>query len=192
MTSLSDEVVLGGVRRACVHHQREAVLFAHAVTHMGLVHSSATTRRVRPQFEALESAGLLVQSRAHGRVVWGLTAKGKRRLSRSIPPELPEAPQHRVWREAHEFAAREAEHFHGELREAVSEATDLLDTPVSPGPPSAEWVAVGKRLCRAAHRLASARYCLHEWAEPDDATADVAEVWEHELRRVQRSWEVAA
>lgn len=39
---------------------------------------------------------------------------------------------------------------------------------------SKDWYAMSDALNRACSQLASATYCLREWSEPDDATADIA------------------
>jgi hypothetical protein len=40
---------------------------------------------------------------------------------------------------------------------------------------SDEWFVLGERLSAACKRVGSATHCLHEWAEPTDAVADVDE-----------------
>jgi len=55
------------------------------------------------------------------------------------------------------------------MRDAVTEASARLsDTPGSDA-----WFELAERLHRAARRLGSATYCLHEWMEPDDDRADI-------------------
>ncbi len=39
-----------------------------------------------------------------------------------------------------------------------------------------EWLVLGRRLSFECRRLASARYCLHEWPEPDDAERDADDI----------------
>jgi hypothetical protein len=83
--------------------------------------------------------------------------------------DLPESPQHRQWRNARTLAAQEIERFRATMRDAVTEAGALLGS--TPG--SDAWFELAERLHRAARRLGSATYCLHEWMEPDDDRADI-------------------
>lgn len=71
---VSDEVVLAAVERAERHRERkdEGVMMSDIAEHLGFVHGSWTTRRLRPQIDAFIAAGLLVRSRRHGVVVWGI------------------------------------------------------------------------------------------------------------------------
>jgi hypothetical protein len=71
---VSDELVLAAVERAERHRERqdEGVMMGDIVEHLGFVHGSWTTRRLRPQIEAFIAAGLLVRSRRHGVVVCGV------------------------------------------------------------------------------------------------------------------------
>src|SRR5664279_2463756 len=55
------------------------------------------------------------------------------------------------------------------MRAALTEAGAILGS--SPG--SDAWFELAERLQRAARRLGSATYCLHEWMEPDDDRADI-------------------
>jgi hypothetical protein len=171
---IPEGLLLAAVKRADLHQGSDRTGVPHwkVAEHLAFRHTSWTTRRLRPQLEALYAAGMLEQSRHRGIALWQLTGKGRRR---ALPfAELPESP-HRQWREARALAAQEIERFHLDLRDAVEGATDLLDEPVVPGPASAAWFEMGKRLERACWRLGSATYCLHEWAEPDDAHADIDE-----------------
>jgi hypothetical protein len=47
---------------------------------------------------------------------------------------------------------------------------------------------MGNRLHFGCERLASATYCLHEWAEPDDAISDRAE-YSYLMRRDIHRWD---
>ncbi|MGA9876887.1 MAG: hypothetical protein WBQ21_13885, partial [Solirubrobacteraceae bacterium] len=99
---VSDALVLAAVERAERHREREreGVLMSDLVEHLGFVHGSWTTRRLRPQLEALIAAGQLARSRRHGVVVWELTSSGRRRVAQTRKAGgelgLPEAPQHRT------------------------------------------------------------------------------------------------
>jgi hypothetical protein len=175
---VSDVLVLAAVERAERHREREreGVWLPVIVAHLGFVHGSWTTRRLRPQLEALRSAGALSCARRHGLVVWGLTSSGRRRLGRARRAgeagELPESPQHREWRHARAAAAERIEAFRKELRTVLEDAGGLLE---AEGARSDAWFELGERLERVSWRLASATYCLRERPEPDDAKADVDE-----------------
>lgn len=171
-----DELVLAAVERAERHQQRESrgVLLGDIARHLGFVHGSWTTRRLRPQLEALVAAGEMSRDRTHGIVVWGLTSAGSRRLARARRAgevrELPEAPQHRAWRHARAAAGDRIEGFREQVRRAVGEAAGLLDALDTD---SDAWFAAAEGLHSACRRLGSAVYCLWEWQEPNDARADV-------------------
>jgi hypothetical protein len=174
-----DELVLAAVERAARHRARDtsAVPAWAIVDHLGLPRRS---RRVRAQLDALEGAGSLERSRRHGIPMWQLTPAGRQRLTRArhagSVPELPESPQHRAWWQARTLAGQEIERLHLSARDDVEAAADLLDAlvfNVSPRPSSDTWFELGERLALSLRRLGSASYCLSEWAEPDDAHADI-------------------
>nr|MBA3809966.1 hypothetical protein [Solirubrobacterales bacterium] len=66
---------------------------------------------------------------------------------------------------------QEIERFRGRLRACLAEARSLLGA--SEPADSDAWLELGERLQRDCWLLASATHCLHEWAEPDDAHADI-------------------
>jgi hypothetical protein len=170
---VSDDVVLAAVERAERDREREGegVMMSDIAEHLGFVHGSWTTRRLRPQIEAFIAAGLLVRSRRHGVVIWGLTASGSSRVERvGGLVVLPESPQHRVWRRARTLAAERVDQLWEQARGVLEETTDALD---SDGMRSDASFALAERLQTACWQLGSATYCLSEWAEPDDARADV-------------------
>jgi hypothetical protein len=170
---VSDELVLAAVERAERHREREGegVMMSDIAEHLGFVHGSWTTRRLRPQIEAFIAAGLLVRSRRHGVVVWGLTSSGRGRVEpTSGAVGLPESPQHRVWRHARALAAERIDGVCEQASGVLEEAMDALD---SDGVRSDAWFALAERLQSACWQLGSVTYCLSEWAEPDDATPDV-------------------
>jgi hypothetical protein len=170
---VSDELVLAAVERAERHREREGkgVMMSDIAEHLGFVHGSWTTRRLRPQIEAFIAAGLLVRSRRHGVVVWGLTSSGRRHVAREGESVvLPESPQHRVWRHARALAAERIDVVSEQASGVLGEVMDALD---SDGVRSDAWFALAERLQLACWQLGSARYCLSEWAEPDDASPDV-------------------
>jgi hypothetical protein len=82
---------------------------------------------------------------------------------------LPESPQHRHWREARAAATQRIRGFRTALRRALVEAIVLLARNEAD---SHAWSQIGERLTRECSRLSSATYCLHEWVEPSDDTAD--------------------
>jgi hypothetical protein len=170
---VSDELVLAAVGRAERHRERagEGVMMSDIAEHLGFVHGSWTTRRLRPQIEAFIEADLLVRSRRHGVVVWGLTSSGRRRVEQtSGSVGLPESPQHRVWRHARALAAERIDGVCEQASGVLEEAMDALD---SDGVRSDAWFALAERLQSACWQLGSVTYCLSEWPEPDDASADV-------------------
>lgn len=173
---VSDVLVLAAVERAERHREREreGVWLPVIAAHLGFVHGSWTTRRLRPQLQALGSAGALSPARRHGLVVWTLTSAGRRRLGRARRAgelgELPESPQHREWRQARAAAAEQIDGFREQLRTVLEQAGGLLD---AEGTRSDAWFELHECLERVSWRLGSATYCLREWPEPDDAKADV-------------------
>jgi DNA-binding PadR family transcriptional regulator len=155
-------------------HQTNGEPLSRIVNHLGLVHGSWTTRRLRPQLAGLEDAGILASERRRGVLVWKLTDKGRRRLARARRAgqagALPESPQHREWREAHAAAAARRDEFHEQTRRAVEQARDLLDNDQVG---SDDWFELGERLRQGCWLLGSATHCLHEWIEPDDHGPDI-------------------
>ncbi len=170
---VSDEMVLAAVGRAERHREREGdgVMMSDIAEHLGFIHGSWTTRRLRPQIDAFIAAGLLVRSRRHGVVIWGLTSTGRRRVEQaSGAVVLPESPQHRVWRRAQALAAERIDGVCEQASCVLEEAMDALD---SEGVRSDAWFALADRLQSACWQLGSVTYCLSEWPEPDDANPDV-------------------
>jgi len=174
----SAELVLAAIDRA-YRHRRNAdipgVSMADIKAHLGLPHNGATTLRLRPVWQQLETERLIEKLRKGGSVRWRLTRKGRMRLASAKDAhglyELPESPQHARWRTAHTAAGERITDFRHDLRELLGEATALLEA--GGQPPSGEWYELGKRLTDACGRLGSATHCLHEWAEPYDATVDI-------------------
>ena len=56
-------------------------------------------------------------------------------------------------------------------RASLEDAARELDA--QPPPHSDAWLELGEELQQACRRVASASHCLHEWAEPIDARADL-------------------
>ncbi len=172
-----DELVLAAIGRADLHGARDTpgVPVWAIYDHLDYPRRSMRARRVRSQLDALEADGFLERSRRHGVQIWVLTRSGRRRLRRAHlagnVPQLPESPQHRAWHNARTVAAQEIDRFRQSLRESLGEAMSLLDA--EPPADSDAWFELCERLHRAARRLGSASYCLHEWIEPDDERADI-------------------
>ena len=171
-----DVLVLAAIERAERHRRGEnaGVPRSSIAEHLGFVHSSWTTRRLRPQVESLTTAKLLVHSRRHGIVLWALTRNGRRRLAAAVEAgevgELWESPQHRQWRHARTMAAERFEGFREEVRGALDDASGVLD---AASPHSDAWFELAERLQRSCWQLGSAAHCLHEWPEPNDVEADM-------------------
>ncbi len=173
----SDELVLAAVERAARHHARDtpAVPVWAVLEHLDVRRRSVAARHVLTRLDALHTGGWLAASRRHGARTWVLTSSGVERLRRARRRvgvlELPESPQHRAWRTAHTAAAQEIERFRSELRERLADGARLLAAPTPPH--SDAWFELAEQLQRACRRVGSASHCLHEWAEPQDARADV-------------------
>jgi hypothetical protein len=172
----SDELVLAAVERAGRHqaHATAAVPVWSVLDHLAVSRRSAAARHVRARLGALAAGGWLERASRHGVPTWELTSSGMRRLRRARGDGgvalLPEAPQHRAWRNARTAAAEELERFRASLREGLRHAELLLDA--EPPPHSDAWLELAQELQRACRRLASASHCLYEWSEPDDERPD--------------------
>jgi hypothetical protein len=176
-TGPSTELVLAAVERAENHRAGEpaAVPVWTILEHLDVARRSAAARRVRSQLEALCVTGRLACSRRHGVLTWQVTDSGRRQLRRARrsdrAPVLPESPQHRAWRNARAAAGQEIERFRADLHDRLRAAMLLLDA--DPQPRSDAWLGMAEELSRSCRLVASASHCLYEWAEPDDAHADV-------------------
>ncbi len=165
-TEIPDVTVLAAIDRAERHRGRQGVPVWLIFEHLGIPRRS---RRVRAQLQALVEGGSIEQRREHGVDVWVLAPSGRSGLRGAGRVDLPESPQHRQWRNARTLAAQEIERFRVAMGDLATEASALLgDTPGSDA-----WFELAERLQRAARRLGSATYCLHEWMEPDDDRADI-------------------
>lgn len=174
---VSDVLVLAAIDRAQRHNPHgydHGVLWGALVEHLGFAHSSATTLKLRPQVSRLKAAGLVERGKARGYTLWRLTSDGREQLAKARRKRedvtLPEAPQHRQWRNARASAAERIDVIRERLRDTLSDANTLLDS--EQGGDSDSWFALSRRLSTRSSRLASATYCLREWPEPDDARAD--------------------
>lgn len=173
----SDELVLAAIERAECHAMNASgvVLLATVKEHLGLSRSGWSTRQLQPTWERLQAERLIERSRKSSCVVWSLTSRGRTRLDAARRAgtlgTLPESPQHRTWRQAHQAAGERIEGLRNELHRVLGEAASLLDTetPV----PSDAWFELNKHLKHACWQLGSATHCLHEWPAPDDAQPDI-------------------
>lgn len=175
---VNDALVLAAVERAERHHPNRTgagVLLGEVFAHMGFIYNGAATRQLRPRLDALLADGALEHVRRHSIKLWVLTSTGRRRLAqmrrRDGPVLLPESPQHRLWRHTRERAGERIGEYRSELQALVEEASVLLASGTRAR--SDRWLCLAGRLQHAATRLGAAVYCLSEWAEPDDARADV-------------------
>ena len=175
--TVPDSLVLAAIDRAERHKPTRppGVPVWRVYDHLSVAKRSELARHVRAQLDALEAAGSIVRSRRQGVQTWALTSTGRQRLTRARRaghlPALPESPQHRAWRDARTAAAQEIDRFLASVRNGLDEATSLLDA--DPAATSDAWFELGERLHRDCRRVGSATHCLHEWAEPDDARADI-------------------
>jgi hypothetical protein len=175
--SASDELVLAAVERASRHQARDtpAVPVWAILEHLALPRRSAAARDVHVQLGALQAAGLLERTRRHGVPTWALSEAGAAHLQvarrAGVLPALPESPQHRAWQNARTAAAQEIGRFRDSAHARLGRAARLLEAERPPR--SDAWLELAEELQRACRRLASATYCLYEWAEPEDERADV-------------------
>ena len=174
----SDELVLAAVERASHHQARDTpeVPVWTILEHLALPGRSAAAREVRDRLGALRAAGLLDRSRRHSVTTWALSAAGTAHLRvarrAALLPALPESPQHRAWHNARTAAAQEIGRFRESAHERLEQAAGLLEAETTH---SDAWLELAEELQRACRRLASATYCLYEWAEPHDDRADIDE-----------------
>ncbi len=168
---LPDGLILAALARAELQTLRmnaPGVLVANVAEHLGLRRGPGAARRLHPRLRALAAGGLVEALTSQGRRLYALTAQGQRSARRTRYRGA--LPQHRRWREARETAKERISGYRSDVRALLREAAAALATDTTD---SEAWFALGEKLERACSRLASATHCLHEWAEPDDATADI-------------------
>lgn len=169
--------ILAAVERAARHERSDEVATATVVEHLGFEPAKKTIRLLHLRLDGLRNAGSLTRAARDGGDSWVLTSEGREELDQRYEAEevgeLPEAPQHRAWREARVEAAVRLEGFKLAMGTMLEEANELLDQ-ANP-PHSSEWIAMGQRLSPAAWRVGSATHCLYEWVEPEDDFPDVDE-----------------
>jgi hypothetical protein len=173
---VSNAQILAAIHRAEVHDKQDDASRSDIAAHLGFAHNSWTTKRLRPQLDALRAAGQIRDVRRNGLDLLALTAAGRWALEKAQSAGaviLPESPQHRKWRHSSTMAGDRIDGFREALRASMAEVGALLDAEQTP---SDAWFEFGKRLGAECKRLGSATHCLFEWSEPDDARADVDEV----------------
>jgi hypothetical protein len=108
---------------------------ADIAAHLGFAHNSWTTRRLRPQLDALRSAGRVRDVRRYGLNLLALTAAGRRALGKARSVDeviLPESPQHRIWRHSRTLAHEQIDGFRQVPRGSLAEAGALLGAEKDP------------------------------------------------------------
>ncbi len=100
-----------------------------------------------------------------------LTEKGRTQAARARQTvALPESPQHRLWRQTRRKAVERIDGLREDAHRAVQDAGRLLDA----GEADSEALfLLAVRLRAVLQYLGCATYCAREWAEPDDARADI-------------------
>lgn len=189
LTLPTDEQLFAAIDRAERHLRGDrGASFATIKQHLGLPRSGWSTLKMRPQLERLLAAGEIERFKLRGIVVWTITDKGQRRLAAARKVgriELPEAPQHRAWRESRSQAAERIEDYREDIEQRLNAAIALLaDTEAN----SEAWQQTARHLTYACERLASVIYCLRDWPEPDDARKDTNQPFSRKLRPAH-DWE---
>ncbi len=188
---VSDAVVLAAIDRAERHRggTGEGARMSNLAEHLGFVHGPWTARGLRLQLDALVEAGALERVKRQGLVLLVLTGKGRRRAARARRTvALPESPQYRAWRQTRKKAVERIDGLREDARRAVQDAGRLLDAEEAD---SEALFLLAVRLKEALQYLGSATYCAREWAEPDDALADIDDdrpPWYRSSRRSTRGW----
>jgi len=191
---VSDAVVLAALDRAqrhSTHGYDRGVLWSDLAEHLGFVHSAPTTFKLRPRVSRLRAASLVEHRKASGFTLWRLTSDGRKQLAKARQKRedltLPEAPQHRLWREAQATAAERIDGLRAQMRGTLSQASKLLD---SDGGDSDAWFDLRSRFVSRCERLGAATYSLREWREPDEGHADLDDTSErHSDSRRNLSWQ---
>ncbi len=187
---ISDAVVLAAIDRAERHRRGtgEGVMESNLTEHLGFVRGPWTARGLRPQLDALIDAGALERVKRQGMVRLVLTEKGRTQAAQARRTvALPESPQHRLWRQTGRIAVERIDGLREDARRAVQDAGRLLDTEEAD---SETLFLLAVRLRETVQYLGCATYCAREWAEPDDARADIEDdaPWDRPSRRSTRGW----
>jgi hypothetical protein len=169
----SDLLLLAALERAALHRARQPARapFWALLEHLAIPPRSLPGRRLRPRLAALVERQLLTQVTEHGVPMWALTDAAVRGLEEAGRPVLPESPQHLRWRAARTTAAQEVERLRETLLSTLREAERKLERQPQLG--SDACFELGRGLQQECRRLGSAWYCLNEWPEPDDGSADL-------------------
>lgn len=188
-SDLPDEMILAALERADLHaYRKPGVLFSTLKEHLGLPRGSGSGRILRPRIRALQAEKLVQQAKMSGCEVWMLTDEGHAHLEAARQAHqllpLPESPQHRKWREARDQAKERIGEFRERLLMTLKDAEALLAA--SSATSSDDWFLLGERMGEDCSRLGSATYCLSEWAEPNDTTADLEQGYQHGRRETPR------
>jgi hypothetical protein len=177
---VTDLIVLAAVSRSLRHERvggRSELEHANLTTiahHLGWAYHSGSTRRLRPHLDSLVAAGRLEPYSYLGYRSWRMTSVGRRHLAAAGPVELPESPQHRLWRHTTAVAGSSLDSLRSEAAATVGKAADLLGQ-ADPSP--AELFESGECVRRRLRELGSALATLEEWPEPDDAERDACRPW---------------
>jgi hypothetical protein len=128
---VSDAQILAAIDRAEAHDRNQIPDAGRwdIAAHLGFVHNSWTTKRLRPQLDALRTAGRIRDVRRLGLDLVALTSTGRRALRKGRSAGevfLPESPQHRVWRHSRTVAGDRIDGFREALRASVTELGGLL------------------------------------------------------------------
>jgi hypothetical protein len=174
---IPDSLILAAIARAERHRQSRTDAPGaptwDIAAHLDIPVRSGPARRVKARLASLEKQGSITAGRRHGVQVWALTEAGRADLAEDASASLPESPQHRRWRSANTLATQEIERIRAALLDLLEEASGLL---VSRQEISSDrWFEIAEQLREAAWRVGSATYCLNEWSEPNEETADIDE-----------------
>jgi hypothetical protein len=175
---VSDALILVALDRAERHERpnpwdETGVYWTRLLLHLGFARTSWTTRRLRPQVEALIDAGLVRRTRNAGRVRWGLTDAGATRATQvrlDGEADLLDSPQRWEWQRGRAEAERQIERIRERVARALQGALEMLDGGAAD---SDDWYDLAEGLGCECRRLGGATFCLHEWDEPDDEHPDL-------------------
>jgi hypothetical protein len=175
---VTDALILVALDRAERHERpnpwdETGVYWARLLPHLGFVRNSWTTRKLRPQVDALIDAGLVRRTRNAGRVRWGLTDAGAIRATQARldgEAALPDSPQRWEWQRGRAEAERQLDGIRGRVARGLQDALKLLGSDEGV---SDDWYDLADRLGRECRRLGGATFCLREWDEPDDEHPDL-------------------
>lgn len=163
---VSSELLLAAIDRAERHrtNEHDLVPLRIIVAHLGLARTGWTTRRLRPELDALVADGLLVAGRVVRLDAWALSDAGHKRLEIAQQaggvPRLPESPQHRAWRDARSVAAEQIEGLRASVQAATDELLGLLGSRRRTR--SDAWLLLAARLGETCRQLGLATYRLYE------------------------------